>query len=83
MTISFKHVFFFSNAELLKIFYIVFTGDIAGIEKDIAQRKLLSAWTFITPVEMSYEDYKKQYKMEVIFFISYSCSIFYYFIIIV
>lgn len=36
-------------------------------EKDLAQRKLLDAWTFITPInDMSYQKYKNQYIMQVI-----------------
>lgn len=41
------------------------TDQVAAIEKDIAQRKLLSAWTFFSPVDISFEDYKKRYRMEV------------------
>ncbi|XP_076263635.1 lysosomal alpha-mannosidase-like [Rhynchophorus ferrugineus] len=32
--------------------------------KDIAQRKLLDAWTFITPLDQSIDEYKSTYTME-------------------
>ncbi|XP_076263633.1 lysosomal alpha-mannosidase-like [Rhynchophorus ferrugineus] len=37
--------------------------SISAIEKDIAQRKLLDAWTFLTPLETTIEDYKSKYLM--------------------
>lgn len=40
-------------------------GDsVSAIEKDIAQRRLLDTWTFVTPLEGSSDDYKSKYVME-------------------
>ncbi|KAF2897557.1 hypothetical protein ILUMI_08617, partial [Ignelater luminosus] len=38
--------------------------SVASIEKDIAQRKLLEAWTFLSKTNYSYTSYKKLYNME-------------------
>ncbi|GLV46666.1 Lysosomal alpha-mannosidase II [Carabus blaptoides fortunei] len=47
--------------------HYLLTGPVKNTahEKDVAQRKLLSAWTFITPTnDMSYQQYKNQYVMQ-------------------
>lgn len=38
--------------------------SISSVERDIAQRRLLDTWTFITPLRQSFEDYKTNYVME-------------------
>ncbi|XP_030751009.1 lysosomal alpha-mannosidase-like [Sitophilus oryzae] len=39
-------------------------NSISAIAKDIAQKKLLDSWTFVTPLEDSADEYKSKYIME-------------------